>query len=355
VTELDHTTLERVLPSTAASPDWDDVLGRSRARDGRRRRLLALALVATVAMAAASGFAARELLVLDRGFIGLPPEGATPSAPENGELVAGFIYRSATLKTLNAELPQLRRVWVYADGRVIWYRGEENVALSGNPLEQGFLERRLTPEGVELFRSELLATGLFDDDRDLVVRGKGNGFFLGGAEARDGDRLVRVTWVNDYNVIPGTQDEVTTATADQVTALRRLDYLAADLDAWLPASAWEARKTRAYVASRYAFCSDSALTRLPEPVQALLDGYEFVWKASAWIQQGCAVVPTDAARAIDRALAAAGLEAGDGPGKNVGGYRQVYRLPGVEDEALVGYVFFEPMLPHGEWVCTPCG
>ena len=349
MTELDHTTLERVLPSTAVSPDWDDVLSRSRAGDGRRRRLVVLAVASIVAVVAASGFAARELLVLDRGFIGLPPRGATPSAPESGELVASFIYRSVTLNE------ELRRVWVYADGRVIWYRGEENVALGGNPLEQGFLERRLTPEGVELVRSELLATGLFDDDRVIVVRGKGNGFFLGYAEARDGDRLVRVSWLNDYNMTPQTQDEGTTATVDQVNALRRIDYLAADLDAWLPASAWEARKTRAYVASRYVFCSDSDPTLLPETVQALLHGYEFVWKASLWIQQGCAVVPTDAARAIDRALAAAGLEAGDGPGKNTGRYRQVYRLPGVESSSLVGYVFFEPMLPHGEWVCTPCG
>jgi hypothetical protein len=340
VTELDRAGLDRVLPSAAAPADWDDVLGRARTRDGRRRRVLALAAVATVAVAAASGFAARELLVLDRGFIGLPPEGATPSAPENGELVVSYVGRSVALNN------EFRRVWVYADGRVIWYRGGENLDLGGNPLEVGFLERRLTPEGVELVRSELLATGLFDHDRELV-----GGPFVGAtAQVREGDRLVRVAW--NAAVYPA---EGPTATVDQVNALRRIDSLAADLDAWLPASAWEARKARAYVAPRYAVCTDSDPTLLPEPVQALLHGYELVRKASAWIQLSCAVVPTDAARAIDRALAAAGLEAGDGLGKNEGRYRQVYRLPGVEDEALVGYVFFEPMLPHGEWVCTPCG
>ena len=43
------------------------------------------------------------------GFIGLPPEGATPSTPETGELVVHRYARS--------------RLLVYADGRLIWQQG----------------------------------------------------------------------------------------------------------------------------------------------------------------------------------------------------------------------------------------
>ena len=56
----------------------------------------------------------------------LPPEGASPSAPERGRLVAGK-----------------EDIYVYADGRMIWGR-------EGLPV---WLEQRLTPEGVELVRS----------------------------------------------------------------------------------------------------------------------------------------------------------------------------------------------------------
>ena len=56
----------------------------------------------------------------------LPPEGASPSAPERGKLVAGK-----------------EDIYVYADGRMIWGR-------KGLPV---WLEQHLTPEGVELVRS----------------------------------------------------------------------------------------------------------------------------------------------------------------------------------------------------------
>ena len=53
---------------------------------GRRRRLLvALAVVAFVAVVSASAFAVRAF-VIDKGIVGLPPVGATPSTPESGVL-----------------------------------------------------------------------------------------------------------------------------------------------------------------------------------------------------------------------------------------------------------------------------
>jgi hypothetical protein len=60
---------------------------------------------------------------------GLPPEGAIPSTPETGELIAERITPLGS-----------GDVFVYADGRVIWNSYRLN-------------ERRLTPEGLDLVRS----------------------------------------------------------------------------------------------------------------------------------------------------------------------------------------------------------
>lgn len=67
------------------------------------------------------------------GFDGLPPEGAEPSSPEQGELIA-------KVRSLH-----VGSTYVYADGRVIsWSEGQE---------PYGYREQRLTPEGVDLVRS----------------------------------------------------------------------------------------------------------------------------------------------------------------------------------------------------------
>ena len=50
MTEVDRTSLDRILPTTPRSPDWDDVLDRAGARSGTttrppsRRRVVAIAL-----------------------------------------------------------------------------------------------------------------------------------------------------------------------------------------------------------------------------------------------------------------------------------------------------------------------
>jgi hypothetical protein len=73
-------------------------------------------------------------VVPDAGWdgVGLPPERAVPSTPEEGELVAHFLDDFGP-----------KFVYVYADGRVITQTGGV-----------GFVaEARLTPEGVDLARS----------------------------------------------------------------------------------------------------------------------------------------------------------------------------------------------------------
>ena len=67
---------------------------------------------------------------------GLPPEGAVPSTPKTGDVVAQFAEN------------QVGWVYVYADGRVIWYR--DGVSM---------FERRLTPDGVDLVRSGAVRPG----------------------------------------------------------------------------------------------------------------------------------------------------------------------------------------------------
>jgi hypothetical protein len=67
------------------------------------------------------------------GGFDLPPEGAVPSSPETGKVIARF-------KTHQFH----GQVFVYADGRVITSWGRRRV---------GVEQQRLTPEGIDLFRS----------------------------------------------------------------------------------------------------------------------------------------------------------------------------------------------------------
>ncbi len=83
MTDLDRTSLDRILPSTTGSPDWDDVMSRSRAQLGRRRRrvVVALAAAALVAVGTASAFGSVREFVRGVGFIGLPPRIRRTAAP----------------------------------------------------------------------------------------------------------------------------------------------------------------------------------------------------------------------------------------------------------------------------------
>ncbi|CAN5193447.1 hypothetical protein BH20ACT24_BH20ACT24_10220 [soil metagenome] len=79
---------------------------------------------------------------------------------------------------------------VYADGRLIWQRLGDSRG-DGNPNTTGLIEQRLTLEGVELVRSEVLSTGLFDHDLHFM---SAHGLLSGDVRVLSGDRLVRVTW-----------------------------------------------------------------------------------------------------------------------------------------------------------------
>ena len=151
MTDLDRTSLDRILPSTPGSADWEDVLRRSGApHGGRRRRLVVLAAaVLVVVVGTASAFGGVRAFFLDRGFIGLAPLGATPSTPESGELEIFYWADRGAPGVAEGR----SRNWVYADGRLISDRSSS-----------GLIEQRLSPEGLELLRSEILSTGQFSHE-----------------------------------------------------------------------------------------------------------------------------------------------------------------------------------------------
>jgi hypothetical protein len=293
---------------------------------GRRRRLvIAFAVLAAAATIATAAVGAVRYFVLDKGFIGLPPIGATPSAPESGELVIQYRLDG--------------RGWVYADGRLITLRSS------------GFLEQRLTPEGVELLRSEIVSTGL---ERYQPAPGP---WIHNVIQVRIGDRLV------GYHA----------------NFPERLRERLADPASWLPASAWANRQIRAYVAPRYSIsyhAQPQTLDRsrilylLPSTAEDMLRDKDAV---AEYGQLGSPAFPpllpitfyvseltTEEARALAQALDDAGLKRDKGLGEL--GYS--FEIPGtsvdpprpekgpVRNEVFIG---FRPYLPNGEWICSECG
>jgi hypothetical protein len=291
------------------------------------------------------------------GFIGLAPVGSTPSTPQRGELVLSLSGRSTTRRAPGIGEGPLFRAWVYADGRLIWDE-EGDLPYGANEVTTGFLEQRLTPEGVELLRSELIATGLFDTDHALLSE---QGVIWGTVEVRTGDGLVSVDWSNP-DIYPVGRDpllhDATVATAEQASALERLDALLARPEPWLPSSAWADREIRAYIPSTYAVCYGAAhggiaasrvLNVLPEPAQDLL-------RDNRTRDPYCSEVTTDEARALAQIFD----DAAFGQDELESSYRLNYHFepsvalaPGPIENTVD--IFFEPYLPHGEFLeCSPC-
>jgi hypothetical protein len=231
------------------------------------------------------------------GFVGLPPVGAPPSAPERGELVLSYF---------GPQFTHWYQVWVYEDGRLIWQR-EGDLREGANEYATGFLEQRLTAEGVELLRRRR------------------------SAEAA----LFGFPWRPPYPA------------------------------SWLPRRAWEDPTIRAYVPSAYAVCYQGVLrpipparipARLPSAAAGLLRaGYFDPDAVDGWIRGfggGCSTVTTEDARAIVQSLEAGGFGQDEEFQK---AYALAYyvTLPGATDDEIV--VRFEPILPHGEVGCTSCG
>jgi hypothetical protein len=88
----------------------------------------------------------------------LPPKGAEPSTPTEGKVV---------LKTVGTH--PWHSIQVYEDGRVIW---SQQIGFTGNSRTAsttGWLERRLTPEGVDLVRSGAIQLADLDPPSHVPV------------------------------------------------------------------------------------------------------------------------------------------------------------------------------------------
>ena len=349
------------LASEPRPGNWDEVLARAgTARNGRqrierfrsvtgqrRRLVVVLAAVALATAVTTAGWAIVREVILHEGFVTLPPVGATPSAPESGELVIQY-------RDLGG--PPGGWGWVYADGRLITASGAPQAVSASRPAgsdvpeaanrwSSGLLEQRLTPEGVELLRSEVVSTGLFEHHDNLPA-----GSIHNVIQVRIDDRLVLF----------------------HANFPKRLRERLANPASWLPASAWKDQQIRAYVPSRYEIWyraqpqtleRSRILSLLPATAEDLLRTKEAVTTQGDISTPGFpphpvttyhSVLTTEEARAVTQALDDAGL----------GSIFQSFEIPGTsvdpappEKGPVRNKVFiqFLPYLPHGETVCLWCG
>jgi hypothetical protein len=348
--------LKRELLAAAERQQRDTVLApksrrpwleRFRPVQGRRRRLVVVLTAVVLATAATTaGWAIVHEVVLHKGFIGLPPVGATPSAPASGELVIQYWVDTEDMKPANGGRgANGARGWVYADGRLITLPS------------RGFLEQRLTPEGVELLRSEIVSTGLFEHPQPVGPSPHNV------IQVRIGDRLVRAQAKG-------------AAASDEFP--KQLREKLADPASWLPASAWEERQIRAYVASRYSVGYHAQpqtlertriLSLLPPTAEDMLRAKDAVPHLGQLGYAGFPLLPitgysseltTEEARALAQVLDDAGLKRR----KTAGGLEYFFEIRGtsvdpprpekgqVRNKVFIG---LSPDLPHGESICSECG
>jgi hypothetical protein len=352
--------------------DWEDVRARAGRRNGRRRLadvlwsrrrrpLVVLAAVILVGVLGAASALGVRAFILDKGFVGLPPEGATPSAPESGQLVVKLAGRSTTDE-------HLALVYLYADGRLIWAR-HDKLPEGANPSVTGLLEQRLTSQGVEQLRSEIVSSGLFDHDVALTS----TRFIWGETDVRMAGRLVHVEWSRPDMVRADTQTASwVTATLEQERALERLDALLAHPTQGLAASAWADKRVRAYVPSTFAVCwegwpaepSDAQsdptriLSLLPPAARQLLSGKATTrhtgkrgWAGGPYFPSArdCANVTTAEARSLAAILDDAGVERVD----HAAGPQYSFDLPGPNRETAL--IPLESLLPDGGWTSFRTG
>jgi hypothetical protein len=308
--------------------------------------------------------------------VDLPPEGASPSSPEDGELVLAVDGRGI------AAGRALTHMYLYADGRLIWWR-EGDLPASAD--EHAILEQRLTPEGVELLRSEMISSGLFD--RGLIFMG-GEADpdplpFWGSMAVRNGDRMVHLQlgWVyfstEELCEPADTSCEGDTImTAEQEHALELLDARLFDPASWLPASAWADQQIRTYVPSTYEVCyggwsdaiqdsmvSDQTriLNALPRPAREPLRGAEPDRRAAGIgtsVTYYCSDLTTEEARVVVRTLEDAGFEReqrptyANGPAEEYAAatFQYVFSIP---DPTETAQILIDPYLPHGP-SCVTC-
>ena len=222
------------------------------------------------------------------GFIGLPPPGAAFSTPEIGELVDNyFVPRAGYQYAGGARL--------YADGRLIWFMF---YPINEWTRSTGYLEQRLTPEGVELVRRqdplrlpELLPSSAWADE------------------------MIRPYVPSRYAACHYVSDQ-----AGPLLTLERPEMLSL-----LPATAAELLSGQ----------------EAEPPVDYLVP-----YSNDRNVMADCLALTTEDARLFDEALREAGIEPDDR-------YVLRYELDGPGETTLV--ILLEPIFPDGTVECSECG
>jgi hypothetical protein len=256
-----------------------------------------------------------------------PPPGIEASTPSTGEVIVSF-YAEDVSGSGRSHWERIS-IDVYADGRIIWSRcssteskdddhpidwtgTDEGCVLpptvdASDGLSTGWVQQRLTTEAVEVLRTELLATGLFEGKWESVTPNSTDLIDWMFVDVRDGNRMrnIRV----DYQTL-----DFNPPTPRQLAGLEHLQEIFLNLEGWFPASAWAEREVVPFVPSSYSFYSKrgpaKALLRaassgtpleplepadLPAPADRLLT------------RKGCSVVTLDEAQAILAAFEAVGI------------------------------------------------
>jgi len=228
-----------------------------------------------------------------------------PSEPAVGETVLHLRGNTVT---------HYFEVAIYADGRVIWAIGD------GDP---GYLQRRLTPEGVERLRSRAVSTGLFEQDHALTLDYvddpglREHGVVRGSMEVRRGERSVIVAWgegrsaVRSWNeaFVARDLERTSPATAEQEAEVSELVAFFRDPTAWtLPRRMYVQPETSPFVPSRLRVVYDAGApdwSTLPSPAREIIRSS----RLEGLSRDPCRVISTDEAREIARALTRAGIRA----------------------------------------------
>lgn len=209
---------------------------------------------------------------------------------------------------------------VYADGRVIWVADER----------VGYLQMRLTPEGVERLRSKAVSTGLFEHDLVLGINRRGH------MEVRRGDLTVIVAWARTPDQVSdlGMRDSFVDATPAQAGELKELEAFFADPTAWgLPPHMYAQPQISPFVPTHLGFGYDQAvpdLSILPSPAREIATSH-----LEPVMSDRCNVISIDQAREVVDALVQAGEIA---PVDDI-------RL-GFSFHLGPSFVWFDPALPH---------
>ena len=278
---------------------------------------------ASATAAAPTGSTAPDHSAARVAFIGLPPDGAAPSSPRRGELVV-------------AVRTPLARAWLYDDGRLITLHYEDRPG-GANPVSTGLLEQRLTVGAVERMRSYVARSGTgLGPAPTRPATGPANPLVRVGGRRRGVDR-------------PATDCAARGCT--RVT----------EPETWLPPRAWQTRRLRAYVPSRFAVCyglRGQGDTGGVEDAPAVPDASLFGRTAAAdrrlpadW---PCSVVTTPRATRIVEALRGARVLRDSAVGSRILAYVIDVRSPVPGSPPREARLFFEPLLPDDSWPCTGC-